>query len=68
MAGLSDFLSMGGHAAFIWPAYGIVAFVLVGLLIAGRRFQRNTEAELSALSPRSRRRPQSSTKDTTDEA
>jgi heme exporter protein D len=68
MAGLSDFLSMGGHAAFIWPAYGIVALVLVGLLIAGQRFQRNTEAELSALSPRSRRRSQSSTEDTADEA
>jgi heme exporter protein D len=29
---LADFFAMGGHAGFIWPAYGIAALVLIGLL------------------------------------
>ena len=29
---MSDFLDMGGYAAFIWPAYLIAAVILVGIL------------------------------------
>jgi heme exporter protein D len=29
---LADFFAMGGYAGFIWPAYGIAALVLIGLL------------------------------------
>jgi heme exporter protein D len=32
MQSLADFLTMGGYAGFVWPAYGIAALVLVGLL------------------------------------
>ena len=28
----AEFFAMSGYAAFIWPAYGIAALVLVGLL------------------------------------
>lgn len=56
MESITEFFHMGGHGAFIWPSYGIVALVLVGLFVAGRRYQRNTEAELTSLNPRSRRR------------
>lgn len=30
---LPEFFAMGGYAGFIWPAYGIAALVLVGLLV-----------------------------------
>jgi heme exporter protein D len=32
MNSLADFFAMGGYAAFVWPAYGIAALVLIGLL------------------------------------
>jgi heme exporter protein D len=53
---MSEYLAMGGYAAFVWPAYGVVAAVLIGLFVAGRRFQRATEAELAGLQPARRRR------------
>jgi heme exporter protein D len=28
---LSTFLDMGGYGGFVWAAYGIAAFILVGL-------------------------------------
>ncbi|MGE0410231.1 MAG: heme exporter protein CcmD [Amphiplicatus sp.] len=28
---MSDFLSMGGYAAYVWPAYGLSAGALLGL-------------------------------------
>ena len=34
---ISAFLAMGGYAAFVWPAYGAAAMVLVGLLITSLR-------------------------------
>ncbi len=30
-ASLSDFVAMGGHAGFVWPAFGLAVVVLVGL-------------------------------------
>jgi len=32
MQTLADFFAMGGHGGFIWPAYGIAAVVLIGVL------------------------------------
>jgi heme exporter protein D len=29
---MNDFLNMGGHAAFIWPAYLVTIIILGGLL------------------------------------
>ncbi|HET7922990.1 MAG TPA: heme exporter protein CcmD [Gammaproteobacteria bacterium] len=29
MKSLHEFLVMGGYAAYVWPAYGIVALVLI---------------------------------------
>ena len=37
MDAVSQFLDMGGYAGFVWPAYGIAAIVLVGLLVISRR-------------------------------
>jgi heme exporter protein D len=32
-ASLGDFLAMGGHAAYIWPAFVIALAVLLGLAL-----------------------------------
>ncbi len=46
---ISEFLSMGGYAAFVWPAFGAAAVVLVGLLITSLRTLRANQAALAAL-------------------
>lgn len=43
---------MGGYAAFVWPAFGIAAALMVGLLIASRRSLRSREATLKELEKR----------------
>ena len=47
--GVSAFLTMGGYGAFVWPAFGLTAVVLVGLLIASLRSLRSREADLRAI-------------------
>lgn len=51
MDAVSQFLDMGGYAGFVWPAYGIAAIVLVGLLVISRRELKAAEKTLDALSP-----------------
>lgn len=46
---MAEFLSMGGYAAFVWPAYGIAALVMAGLLVATLRDLRRREALLRML-------------------
>ena len=55
---MAAFFDMGGYGGFVWPAYAIVAFVMVGLWTMSRRFQRTSSDELAALNPRPRRRHQ----------
>ncbi len=43
------FFSMGGYAAFVWPAFGAALVVLVGLLITSLRTLRANQAALEAL-------------------
>ena len=31
MTGLSEYLAMGGYAAFVWPAYAVAAIVIGGV-------------------------------------
>jgi heme exporter protein D len=40
---MDGFLHMGGYAAYIWPAYGVAAAVLIGLAAASWRFMRQAE-------------------------
>jgi heme exporter protein D len=46
---MGAFLAMGGYARFVWPAYGVAALVLLGLvghgLWAWRRAQQALKAE-----------------------
>ena len=55
---MAAFFDMGGYGGFVWPAYAIVAFVMVGLWIMSRRLQRTSSDELATLNPRTRRRHQ----------
>jgi heme exporter protein D len=46
---MSDFLAMGGYAAFVWPAYGIALLALGGLLVQSLRQYRARQRELDRL-------------------
>lgn len=46
---MTQFFEMGGYAAFVWPAYGVAAAVLIGLLVQSLRDLRKHAAELAAL-------------------
>ena len=65
---VSDFLNMGGYAAFIWPAYGIATIVLIGLFLLGLRFQRLSNAKLKAMELPSRHHLNSRNLESDDEA
>ena len=47
MDGVVNFLSMGGYAKFVWPAYAIAAlalgWMLIDSLVANRRRQRELD-------------------------
>jgi len=49
MSQFFTFLDMSGYGIFIWPAFGISAIVLLGILVHSRRFLRQTEKELEIL-------------------
>jgi heme exporter protein D len=49
MQRLSDFLSMGGYAVFVWPAYGVTIVVMAGLVVQSLRRYRRNQRELEEL-------------------
>lgn len=49
MEALTAFLSMGGYAAYVWPAFGIAFAILLILLVSSLRTLRRREKLLSAL-------------------
>lgn len=44
-----DYLAMGGYARFVWPAFGVAAIVLIGLLVQSMRAHAARQRELEAL-------------------
>jgi heme exporter protein D len=46
---LTDFLAMGGYAAYVWPAYGLAAVVLIALLVQSWRSARRRDTELEQV-------------------
>ena len=46
---MNDYLAMGGYAAFVWPAYGLSAAVMLGLAIGAWRTIRVRERDLAKL-------------------
>jgi len=49
MSQLFTFLDMNGYGNFIWPAFGISAIILLGILVHSQRFLKRTEKELETL-------------------
>ena len=61
MQDIGNFLAMGGYGAFVWPAYGLTAAIMVGFAVASwreLRAQERTLRQLEAAAP-SRRRSRS---------
>jgi heme exporter protein D len=48
---LAEFFAMGGHAGFIWPAYGIAALVLISLLMVSLHQLRQAREMLRRCDP-----------------
>lgn len=46
---MSEFLAMGGYAAYVWSAFGFALVVLLGLLGQSWRAAHRREAELAQL-------------------
>jgi heme exporter protein D len=41
MSSLQEFLSMGGYGAYVWPAYGLAAgVILINIVLPLRRLRR----------------------------
>jgi len=55
---MSEFLAMGGYGAFIWPAYGAAAILMVGVLVMSWRSMRQREALVSSLRASRRMEPE----------
>ena len=51
-----SFFEMGGYAAYVWPAFGAAAVIMVALLVLSIRTMRTREAALRALEATARRR------------
>ena len=43
------YLDMGGYAAWVWPAYGLAAVALVGILILTLRTLKSRQKEFDDL-------------------
>jgi heme exporter protein D len=46
---MTEFLAMGGYAAYVWTAYGAAVVVLVGLTVATLARRRSSRRNLEAL-------------------
>ena len=46
MSNTDSILSMTQHGAYVWPSYGIVALVLIGLVLVSLRALKSTRAAL----------------------
>ncbi len=44
-----QYLDMGGYAAFVWPAYGLSALGLIGILVLTLRGLKARQKEFDAL-------------------
>ncbi len=46
---MTEYLAMGGYAAFIWPTYAVAAVLLTGLLVLSLRTMRQRESLVDSL-------------------
>jgi heme exporter protein D len=61
---VSEFLEMGGYGAFIWPAYGAAALLMMGVLILSWKSMRQREALVESLRADRRKKPEQVTEAT----
>ena len=52
---MSEFLQMGGYAAYVWPSYGLALIVLVANLVAPAMQRRRIMADIARKLRRARR-------------
>lgn len=52
---MSAFFDMGGHAATVWPAYGVTIAILVALVVVSLRSSRRRHRDLERLERETRR-------------
>jgi heme exporter protein D len=46
---MSEFLAMGGYAAFVWPCYAASAIVIGLMILASLRSHARAQADVRAL-------------------
>ncbi len=46
---IANFLAMGGYAGYVWPAFALAAFVMLGMVVATLRSLRQREAAMAEL-------------------
>lgn len=46
---MAEFLAMGGYGSFVWPAYGVTALVVVGLIVWSAQAHRAVKARVAML-------------------
>jgi len=49
MDSLSEFLAMGGHGGFVWPAFGIAFGILLAMALHAWLQRRRLRQKLAAL-------------------
>jgi heme exporter protein D len=54
-ASFSDFLAMGGHAPYVWAAWGVTALLLVACVLHARHERRQLLRHLQRRGRRERR-------------
>ena len=60
MEQIESFLAMGGYGAYVWPAYGLTAAVMIAFLVTTLRSLRSRRKSLETLEAKAgqrRRRP-----------
>ncbi|WP_439816667.1 heme exporter protein CcmD [Zavarzinia sp. CC-PAN008] len=57
MEKLSDFLAMGGYAAFVWPAFAVAVGILALIAYLSHRTLRRYQVELARLEGETRDLP-----------
>jgi heme exporter protein D len=53
---MSEWLAMGGYAAYVWPVYGLAAAIMLGLLIVTMSGLKKRQAEFDKLDAERRAR------------
>ncbi len=46
---MAEYFAMGGYASFVWPAYGVTALVVLGLVVWSAQAHRAVKARVALL-------------------